>query len=246
MSDPQPTAAPPTPPVLPLGWRANPVIVRLTSLHFWLGFAALVVGILKLKPQLAEYKEALDYLFDALVPGSIFAASIYRPPVDQAKIAHVDNVGYQTPTTSDPPALPPAVPLLALLLPLCLTLSGCTLAQAITGSYKGLTLAETTVATAIKQFPPAARTHRLELVNKATSEAQGQAALDAWDVTEGRISKAILGTDATVKLCRDAIAEISKGVRDKSQLAGWIATGIRLGIDIKDLLAAAGVPLGGL
>lgn len=244
MSDPQPT--PPAVPALPSGWRANPVVVRLLSLHFWLGFAAIVVGVLKSNPRLAAYKDALDYLFDALVPGAVVAASIYKPPLDRAKIAHVDNVGYQTPTTSDPPAAPPAAALLPLLFLPALLLSACTLSQAVSGSYKGLTAAETIVGVAQKQFPPTARNHRLEIVAKAKTEAESRAGLDAWMVTEERIAKSIEGTDATVKLCRDAIAEIRRGVRDKNQLAGWIATGIRLGIDLKDLLAAAGVPLGGL
>ncbi len=125
-------------------------------------------------------------------------------------------------------------------------LPACTLSQAVTNSYKGLTAAETIVGAAQKQFPGIARNHRLEIVAKATTEAESRAGLDAWTVTEERIAKAIEGTDATVKLCRDALAEVRKGVRDKNQLGGWIATGIRLGIDLKDLLAAAGVPLGGL
>lgn len=150
-------------------------------------------------------------------------------------------------TVNPPSDPPPATPLLALvLLSTLFSLPACTLAQAITGSYKGLAIAEKTVGAANAQFPTLDRGHRKEIVDKASTEQQGKDQLAAWDVTADRLVKSIQGTDATIKLCRDALAEISKGVRDKAQLAGWIATGIRLGIDLKDLLAASGVPLGGL
>lgn len=127
------------------------------------------------------------------------------------------------------------------------TLGGCTLSQAVAGSYKGLTVAEGIVGAATVQFPTLTKAHELAIVAASTNDPdRGRAKIDAWRVTSDRIIKAIEGTDNSIKLARDAIAEIRKGVRDRNQLGGWIATAIRLGIDLKDLLSAAGVPLGGL
>ncbi len=220
---------------------------RFKTVHFWLlviGAALGFVGQAVLLPgtRLSVILTGLGGSFGTI--GGIMA-SMWKPARDRALIAASAQAG----TDPRPPGatgiLPPAAPLLALLL-FVTVLPGCTLAQAVTGSYKGLAVAEATVLVTMEKFPTASRNHRLAIVAKAASEDQGKAELAAWDVVESRISRAIIGTDATVKLCRDAIAEISKGIRDKSQLAGWIATGIRLGIDIKDLLAASGVPLEGI
>jgi ATP-dependent Clp protease ATP-binding subunit ClpA len=126
---------------------------------------------------------------------------------------------------------------------LALTMVGCTTSQLATNSYKTLTAAESIVGEAAKQFPQLDREHRAQIVARATSEADGVAKLAAWDVTADRLQKAIAGTDATVKMCRDGIADVRAGLKDKSQLAGWIAAGIRLGLDLSDLLASVGVPL---
>ena len=220
-----------------------PTIVSISG-ALWT-FLSVINGLIKdptAKSMIGKAIDGLSFLSRASAPGTVKSPLSLSLPIAErpAPAGNCDSCGAPLPVPV------PAAPISGLWLVFLLApmLSACTLAQAITNSYKGLGIAEKTVSVALVRFPLASRNHRLELVAKATTEAEGKAALDAWDVTEARISKAVLGTDATVKMCRDALAEISKGVRDKAQLAGWIATGIRLGFDLKDLLAAAGVPLG--
>lgn len=119
--------------------------------------------------------------------------------------------------------------------------SGC--AGGYAGAYAGLATAETINGAAAKQFPELDRAKRASIVNAAKSAAEGKAALDAWDVTAEQLVKAIEGTHASAALARQALVEIKAGTRDKRELAGWIATAIKLGIELKDILAAAGVPM---
>ena len=119
--------------------------------------------------------------------------------------------------------------------------SGC--ASLFADTYAGLATAERVVGAANDQFPGLDKAHRKQLTDKAASLDEGKKALAAWDLVADKLAKTIQGTDATVKLCRDAVAEIKAGTRDKAQLSGWIATGLRLGLDLKDLLSAAGLKL---
>lgn len=221
---------------------------RVKTLHFWMLVAGAVCGFIGQAVLLpgSRISVILTGLGGSLGTIGGIMASLWKPRRDRALIAaHNEAIKPESPPDSITTTTTVTTPLLVLAL-LSALLPGCTLAQAVTGSYKGLTLAEKVVGEATKQFPALDRNHRLEIVAKASTEQQGKDGLAAWDVTSDRLVKSIQGTDATIKLVRDALAEISKGVRDKAQIAGWIATGIRLGLDLKDLLAAAGVPLKGL
>lgn len=215
---------------------------RFRTVHFWMLVAGAALGFIGQAVLLpgTRISVILTGLGGSLGTIGGIMASVWKPKRDRALIAAAAAAG--TAPATPPPAVPPTA-LLALLF-LVPLLSACTTTQLTTASYKGLSLAEKTVGVASDRFPALERNHRLELVAKSTSEADANAKVATWDVTASRLTTAIQGTDATVKMCRDAIAEIRKGLRDKSQLAGWIATGIKLGIDLKDLLAASGVPLG--
>ena len=124
------------------------------------------------------------------------------------------------------------------------SLSAC--AQGYAASYAGLTAAERINEAAADQFPALDKEKRAGIVRIAKSEAEGKELLAAWDLTAERLVKAVEGTHASVQLARDALAEIKSGLRDKRQLGGWVSTAIQLGIELKDILAASGVPLRGL
>lgn len=227
---------------------------KFLSLHTLLWVLGAAAGICSRVPRLAPWGELLNELSLLLTGGGTVAAVGFMSPRQRAILELHD----PTPVVAAPPPAPkpndvigsviggPSNPTLTLLLICSVFGSGCTLSQAVANSYRGLTVAENVVGAANKQFPDMDKAHRKDIYTAATSVSDGQAKLTAWDVTANRITKTIQGADETVKLCRDAIAEVRAGTRDKAQLAGWIASGIKLGIDVKDLLAAAGVPLKGL
>ncbi len=128
---------------------------------------------------------------------------------------------------------------------IALALCGCSASATYSTTYAMLATAERVDGIAVAQFPTLDRNKRLAIVSAATSKADGEKQLAAWDVTSDKLTKAIQGTDAAVKLARDAVAEIAAGKRDKAELAGWIASAVRLGIDLKGLLAASGINIGG-
>lgn len=122
-----------------------------------------------------------------------------------------------------------------------LALVGCA-GNLYTRTYATLTIAENIDAAAAAQFPNLDRARRASIVANATSEVDGIAKLAAWDAVSDKLVKAITGTSASVKLVRDAMADISAGKRDKQELSGWIASALMLGVDLGNLLRAAGVP----
>lgn len=119
-------------------------------------------------------------------------------------------------------------------------------ANLYTTTYTALNLAEQMDAQAQAQFPALDKQKRADIVAGATSLADGQAKLAAWDATSTKVAAAIAGTDASVKLARDAMTSIAAGTKPSSELATWIASAVNLGLDLKNLLTSVGVPLKGL
>ncbi len=119
-------------------------------------------------------------------------------------------------------------------------LSGCI---TVKSAYVTLTAAETVDVQARAQFAALDRNHRLEIVAKAKSEADGIAKLAAWDVTADALTKTIEGTHASVKLARDGIEGVKSGLKSKAELSSWIGPILTAAINIKNLLGAAGIPL---
>lgn len=110
-------------------------------------------------------------------------------------------------------------------------------------TYATLTLAEKVDRAALDQFPALDKYKRAQIVQAAKSEEEGKAALAEWDIKVEKIVKAINGTDAAVKLARDAMVDIKAGKRSEAELSTWIASAVNLGVDLKNLLESAGVPL---
>ncbi len=123
---------------------------------------------------------------------------------------------------------------------LALLLSGCI---TVKSAYVTLTAAETVDVQARAQFAALDKAHRADIVAKAKTEADGVAKLAAWDVTADALTKTIEGTHASVKLARDGIEGVKAGLKSKAELSSWIAPVLQAAINIKNLLAAAGVPL---
>lgn len=124
---------------------------------------------------------------------------------------------------------------------MALAMAGCA-GNLYTRTYKTLTVAENIDAAAAAAFPNLDRAKRASIVASATSEADGIAKLAAWDAVADKLVLAIKGTSASVKLVRDALADISAGRRPPREMSGWMASALGLGIDLGNLLRAAGVP----
>ncbi len=110
MADPTPVVAAPI--VMPTGWRANPSVARLMSLHFWMGIVAILLAGAKTRAWAQPYSELIDYVLTVLTPGTVVMASIYKSPLDRAKLASVDVAGTGAVTSPPPVALLILFPLL--------------------------------------------------------------------------------------------------------------------------------------
>jgi hypothetical protein len=138
--------------------------------------------------------------------------------------------------------LPPPTPPAAAWLPLVFLafLSAC---GGLTPYYTTLAGVERIVTASADHFSEFDRAKRAQIVQDAKSEATGLAALEAWNKTAEKLTNAIVGTDASVRLARDALADIAKGVRAHAELTTWIGPILDTAKNLQALLASVGFVL---
>jgi short subunit dehydrogenase-like uncharacterized protein len=125
-----------------------------------------------------------------------------------------------------------------------LALAGCASPYVATAS--ALVAAERVVQGAAEQWPVFSDAKRRAIVAQATSLDDGRAQLDAWDATADKVTAAIKGAHATVKLGADGLQGVRDGLRDPKDLRRWITPAIRVGADLIELLSAFGLRLQGV
>ena len=139
---------------------------------------------------------------------------------------------------SDPPS-PPVASLLPLLFLASLALTACGLKT----TYALLSAAEQVDKAAAAQLPDFDRQTRAGIVLTAKSTEDGTARLHDWDGKVEKLVKAVEGVHASVILARDGANDVSKGIRAKAELSGWIDPVLRAAVNLKNLLASVGLRL---
>lgn len=134
--------------------------------------------------------------------------------------------------------LPPAPPA-AVWLPL-LFLAGLSACGGLAPYYATLSGVEKLISASADHFKDFDKAKRTQIVHDAKTETEGLKALADWDLTAEKLAKAIEGTDASVRLARDALADIAKGVRSKSDLGAWIGPILKTAENLRVLLASVG------
>jgi len=127
-----------------------------------------------------------------------------------------------------------------------LAAAGC--ATAYTTTASALIAAERVTQAAADQFPAFDAAKRKTIVDSAPSVVAGKVTLAEWDATVEKVTKAIEGAHASVRLGADGLKGVRDGLRDPKQLGAWIGPAIRVGVDLLSLLSAVGLKLkiGGL
>lgn len=122
--------------------------------------------------------------------------------------------------------------------------SGC--ATGMKAAYGSLASAEALVVGVSRELPAYSEAHQRGLVEAARTAEEARIAVAEWRAKRETIVKAIEGGHASVQLARDAIHDIEKGIREKSQLADWIAPALRAVLNLRNVLKAVGVVIPGV
>jgi hypothetical protein len=134
--------------------------------------------------------------------------------------------------------IPPTTAWLPILFLLALSACG-----GLSPYYASLSGVESVVSVSSAHFVEFDKARRAQIVHDAKTEAEGLATLAAWDKTAAKLASAIEGTDASVRLARDALNDISKGVRGKQELSAWIGPILNTARNLEALLASVGFVL---
>lgn len=137
--------------------------------------------------------------------------------------------------------LPPATVWLPIIFLLGLSACG-----GLTPYYATLSAVEKVVSSSADHFKDFDAAKRAQIVHDAKSEQEGLKALATWDITAEKLVKAIEGTDASVRLVRGALEDITKGIRNKSELSAWIGPVLDTAKNLEALLRSVGYVIPGV
>ena len=110
-------------------------------------------------------------------------------------------------------------------------------------TYALLSAAEQVDKAAAAQLPDYDRQVRAGIVLTSKSTEDGAARLHDWDGKVEKLVKAVEGVHASVVLARDGVVDVSKGLRAKTELTGWIDPVLRAAMNLKNLLSSVGLRL---